>query len=359
MQPLNIQEISLADRLFGWWYRIAAPPEVSDEAPLSERMLVRSGKLTSVIFLIDLIEVLLNLIVSAVNTPFAVPPLAVLLVAVLIGMILNRKGKTTIAGIIVITVLELGLIMNILAAPGGLSSFNLIFFDVFIEVELIAASLLASWVVLPLALFNCLLTAAFITFMHKTPDLLQLLKSSPYTVYSSSIGLQIMVSVVIFLWVSSTFREMSRANNAEEISKLTMEIAAQQQSVQEEKRRLEESIEQIVSVHMQVANGNFNARVPLDQQNVLWSVAGSLNNLLARLQRWRQDAVQLQRNEQALQQLLYNIQAARRQGISLQAYRTGTSLDALIIELARGVAAPQLSHEQPINSESIPTRDPQ
>src|SRR5579884_2310834 len=317
MQPLNIQETSLADRLFGWWYRIAAPPEVSDEAPLSERMLVRSGKLTSVIFLIDLVEVLLNLIVSAVNTPFAVPPLAVLLVAVLIGMILNRKGKTTIAGIIVITVLELGLIMNILAAPGGLSSFNLIFFDVFIEVELIAASLLASWVVLPLALFNCLLTAGFITFMHKTPDLVQLLKASPYTVYSSSIGLQIMVSVVIFLWVSSTFREMSRANNAEEISKLTMEIASQQQMVQEEKRRLEESIEQIVSVHMQVANGNFNARVPLDQQNVLWSVAGSLNNLLARLQRWRQDAVQLQRNEQALQQLLYNIQAARRQGISL------------------------------------------
>jgi hypothetical protein len=341
----------LADRLFGWWYRIAAPPEVSDEAPLSERMLVRSGKLTSVIFLIDMIEVLLNLIVGAINTPFAVPPLAVLLIVVLIGVFLNRKGKTIIAGIIVITVLELGLIMNVLSAPGGLSPFNLIFFDIFIEVELIAASLLASWIVLPLALFNCFLTVAFITFMHKTPELLQLLKSSPYTVYSSSIGLQIMVSVVIFLWVSSTFREMSRANNAEEVSKLTMEIAMQQQAVQEEKQQLEESIQQIVSVHMQVANGNFNARVPLDQQNVLWSIAGSLNNLLARLQRWRQDAVLLQRNEQALQQLLYNIQAARRQGTALPAYRTGTSLDVLITEISKGVAAPQLSHDQSINSE--------
>jgi hypothetical protein len=81
---------------------------------------------------------------------------------------------------------------------------------------------------------------------------------------------------------------------------------------------------------------------------VLWSVAGSLNNLLARLQRWRQDAVRMQQNEQAIAQLLYNIQTARRQGIPLRAYKTGTSLDALIIEIAKGVPAAQsFSHQSP------------
>jgi len=78
-----------------------------------------------------------------------------------------------------------------------------------------------------------------------------------------------------------------------------------------------------------------SARVPLDQQNVLWSVAGSLNNLLARLQSWRQGAMTLQQNEQLLQQLIYNIQLAKRQGQTLQAYKTGTSLDALIMEISK------------------------
>src|SRR5215813_6625039 len=128
---------------------------------------------------------------------------------------------------------------------------------------------------------------------------------------------------------------MKRAGTAEEINKLTMEVATQRQVIEEEKQQLEEGIEQIISVHMQVANGNLSARVPLDQRNVLWTLAGSLNNLIARLQRWRQDALRSQQTEQALQQLLSNIQMARRQGKSLQPYATGTSLDALIQEISK------------------------
>ncbi len=44
---------------------------------------------------------------------------------------------------------------------------------------------------------------------------------------------------------------------------------------------------------MKVANGDYNARVPLNQGNVLWQVSGSLNNLLSRFQRLRQDAYEL------------------------------------------------------------------
>jgi len=279
-----------------------------------------------------------------------------LLTVVLIGAILNRMGKTTTAGILVIVILEVGLTLNILITPGGLSPFILSIFDAFITAELVAASLLAPWVTLPLTLGNCLLCAALITFMPKTPEMLQLLRVEAYNVYTGTMGLQIMVAVVCFLWVSSTFREMKRANNAEEVNKLAMELAAQQQRVQEEKQQLEESIQQIVSVHMQVANRNFNARVPLDQHNVLWSISGSLNNLLARLQRWRHDATQLQRHEQMLQQLLYNIQMARRQGIPLQAYKTGTPLDALILEISKGIAASQLAdkpYNQSVNSKPL------
>jgi hypothetical protein len=352
MQPMETQELSLADRMFGWWYRIAAPPVVSDEAPLKDRMRVRSGRLTSVIFLVEFIFSLISLIVVLKDAPFAAPAIAILLGVIVLGMFLNRGGKTTLAGILVLSALELGLLLNILVSPGGLSPFVLSIFDFFAIPELVAASLLTSWLVLPLMLSNCLIVVLLITFMPKTPEMIQMLQVQGYNAYTDSIVLQLITSLVVFLWVSSTYKEMSRANNAEEVSKLTMEIAMQQQTVQEEKQRLEESIQQIVEVHMQVANGHFNARVPLDQQNVLWSVAGSLNNLLARLQRSRQDTVLLQRNEQALEQLLYNIQAARRQGTALQSYKTGTSLDALITEISKGVAASQISPDPSIKSES-------
>src|SRR5690349_11656888 len=131
MQPVVTQDMSLADRLFGWWYRIAAPPEVSDEAPLRDRMRVRSGKLTSVIFLIQILVFLGNLIVTIKDAPFAVPPVAITLVLILSGVFLNRRGKTTFAGIIVLFALEVGLIISILVAPGGLSPFTLSIFDFF------------------------------------------------------------------------------------------------------------------------------------------------------------------------------------------------------------------------------------
>src|SRR5581483_2386559 len=134
MQSIVTQEGSSADRLFGWWYRIAAPAEVSAEAPLRKRMRVRSGKLTSVIFLVEIIIVLANLIVDILDVPFAVPSLAILLTVVWVGVILNRIGKTTLAGILVLVILEMGPTANFFITPGGLSPFTLSIFDYNIQV---------------------------------------------------------------------------------------------------------------------------------------------------------------------------------------------------------------------------------
>lgn len=354
MQPIITHEVTLTDRVFGWWYRIAAPPEVPDEAPLRDRMRVRSGRLTSVIFLLEIINVLINLIVVLLDAPFAAPSLAILLAAVLVGVVLNRFGKTVIAGLLVIGVLEVGLFLNFLNTPGGLSPFTVSIFDVFASAELIAASMLVPWTALVLAMVNCLLVASLIVYLPKTPEMIQLLHTQGYSVFADTMVLQIMVSVTTFLWVNSTYKEMRRANSAEEVNKLTLELTKRQKDEQVEQQRLQESIQQIVQVHMQAANGNFNARVPLDQQNVLWSVAGSLNNLLARLQRWRQDAVQLQYNEQVLAQLLYNIQQARREEKPLMPYRTNTSFDALIMEISKGMPGSQGQADRSLNTPTPP-----
>ena len=333
MNNFSLGELSLADRVFSWWYRIAAPPEVPDSAPLHDRMRVRGGKLTSIIFLIELIVTLINLSTVISVNPSVVPGLVTLLIILVVGVFLNRAGKTTIAGVLTIINIELGLGLSILHTPG---LFAVLLCSFFVTSEFVAGSLLTPWVVLPLTLGNCFFIAALITFMpNKTPEMIHLLAIQPASVYVTPIALHITVGVITFSWASSTYREMRRAGNAEEVSRLTMTMALQQKSVEQEKRQLEESIQQIVAVHVQAANGNLHARVPLDQHNVLWSIAGSLNNLLARLQRWRQEAAQLQRNEQALQQLLHNIQQARRQSQPLRPYTTGTSLDALILEISK------------------------
>ncbi len=354
MKDIISQEIFLGEQLFGWWYRIAAPPEVPDDAPLRNRMRVRSGKLTSMIILFEIIAALITLTVLIIhNNVFATPIVGIVLITLIIGMALNRLGKTTTAGVLLIVVEEIGVIASIWAPGSVLRSEALIDFNFFIVAELVAASLLTPWVTLPLTLSNCLITAAMITFMPKAPDLIQDLHDRAFYIYAYPIEIQILVAIVCFLWASSTFREMRRANNAEEVSSLTMALAKQQQTENLKKQQLEESIQQILSVHIEVANGNWHARVSLDRQNVLWSLAGSLNNLLARLQSWRYDAIQLRRNEQVIQQLLQNIQRARWERTPLQVYTTGTSLDAVIQEISKGIAGPQQTSDKPIDGTRV------
>ena len=355
MKAITVQEASLGNQLFGWWYRIAAPPEVPDDAPLRNRMCVRSGKLTSMIILFEIIAAVVTLLVLIIqNNVFATSIVGIVLISLIIGATLNRLGKTTTAGVLLIVVEEIGVIASILAPGSVLRSEALIDFNFFIVAELVAASLLTPWVTLSLTLSNCLITAAIITFTPKAPELIQDLQYRAFYIYTYPIEIQLLVTMVCFLWVRSTFREMARANSAEEISNLTMALAKHQQTENLEKQQLEESIQRILLVHMEVANGNWHARVSLDQQNVLWSLAGSLNNLLARLQSWRYDAIQLQKNEQAIQQLLQEIQKAKWEKTPLQAYTTGTSLDAVIQEISKGIAGPQRADQRSNDPSTFP-----
>ncbi len=342
MKAFTTQEITLADRLFGWWYRIAAPSEVPDEAPLRLRMRVRSGRLMSVVFLSEIILVLIFAIGCFITHDLVTALAATMaLVAIVIGTSLNRMGKTVTAGILILVAEEMGVIACILLTDREVNAHLVAQIFFFLAPELIAAEMITPWVTFPVTLGNCLITAGMIAFFPKTPEVMFSLHAYFYVIYGAPIVMQMLVAVICFLWVSSTYKEMRRANSAEEVSKLTLAMGSQQQVLQQQKQQLEANIQQIVSVHLQAANGNLQARVPLDQQNVLWPVAGSLNNLLARLQRWRYDAVQHQQNQQALQQLLQNIQMARRQGKPLQAYTTGTSLDAVILEISKWTSASQ------------------
>jgi hypothetical protein len=63
-----------------------------------------------------------------------------------------------------------------------------------------------------------------------------------------------------------------------------IDIVLLERAAAQRKQELEMGIEQLLQTHVQVANGNFAARVPLSQEHVLWQIASALNTLLARIQ---------------------------------------------------------------------------
>jgi len=87
------------------------------------------------------------------------------------------------------------------------------------------------------------------------------------------------------------------------------EIIALERSNAEQKYQLEAGIQLILQTHVQTANGNFNARAPLTEDHVLWQIAYSLNNLLARLQRLSQADVELRQTKLNATRIVTSYQA--------------------------------------------------
>jgi len=346
----------VSDRLFGWWYRLAAPPDISEDAPLYERTRVRRGKLASIIILFEIFYHFATIGVGVTSNPALLPILMIALIVLAVAAIFNRNGKTSVAGTLSVLILEVGMFASftrLALAGGGLSSFDLPLYDILIIPTLIAISLFPGWVTFSVAALNCLLIVASIVLLPKTHELQLALAGAPYDTWFRPVSIQLVAALVCYFWVSNTFQAMKRADSAEEVNKLAQALATQQQIALQEKQQLEESIQQIVAVHTQVANGDFSARVPLTQNNVLWSIAGSLNNLLARLQRWRQDAQQLQRIEQTIQQTVYDMRQAKKQGVSLPIKKTGTILDPLIAEIAAEKGNYSASIDRPVPSQEF------
>src|SRR5258708_19848012 len=84
---------------------------------------------------------------------------------------------------------------------------------------------------------------------------------------------------------------------AYKLNQTIAEIIALERANAEQKNQLEAGIQLILQTHVQTANGNFNARAPLTKDHVLWQIAYSLNNLLARLQRLSQADMELRQTK--------------------------------------------------------------
>lgn len=347
------QRTQLIDRLLHWWYYLTAPSKEMADAPLHTRAAVRRARLASVIILFEIVYHLAVVGVGATSNHQLIPVLIISLSVLAIAALFNCSGRVSVAGFLAVTILEMGMFFNLISLSffaGGLSPFDLPLYDVLVIPTLIALSLFPAWITFLIAVLNSLFIVASLMFFPKTPEMVQVLSSAPYDTWFRPVSIQFVAGLVCYFWVSHALQAIKRADVAEEVNKLTQDLALQQQVALQEKQQLEESIQSIIAVHTQVANGNFMARVPLNQKNVLWSIAGSLNNLLARLQRLREDAIQLQRTEQAIQEVIHALQQAKQQGIPMQVSQTGTMVDMLMTEMIRAKPASQTFPEQALQS---------
>lgn len=278
------QEQEQSGGIVDWWYKFTSPPEPPTTASFVKRESARRARLVSAVGFF-LLAMLLVLLPAAFFLLAVLPAVLGMIALSCLALIFNRTGKTLWAGIFIVFAGELGVIgaIGALTYPGGLSLLHLPGFDFLILGELMAVSLLPARSVIFVALFNMAYIAVYLVFGTQlkllAPDFQAALASPLFIVaLLRPIALQVVVAGVAYLWVKSTTRAITRADRAEMIANLEHQLTLQ-------KSDFELGIQQILDTHALVAKGDFNARVPLNKDQLLWQVANSLNTFLARYQR--------------------------------------------------------------------------
>jgi hypothetical protein len=288
--------------LWRFWYDLTAPPEPKGDASVQDIEIFRRGRTGSQIILALYFLLIIAIPARFVGTNIYLIPIIIgSACALLVATILNRLRLITLAGVIVVLTFMAFPILNIVTTPGGLSMLALPLYGLLVLPLLCAVSFLPPWWIFVVALTNILFTLFSLTYLPRTAELSAILAIAFAGIVTPIILSQVLISIVAFVWVRSSTHALLRADRAEELARLEHDLALQSEEAAQQKQRLEGSIQKIVETHMRVANGDFNARVPLTEENVLWQISGPLNNLLARTQRWRQEASELQQAKFALQ----------------------------------------------------------
>ncbi|GCF09455.1 hypothetical protein [Dictyobacter arantiisoli] len=309
-----------------WWYTTTSIPEVSPDASFFKRETVRKSHLLStVLFYYIIVFIVFLPCCLLLRNPNIAWAVSGLIIAAVVGLILNRRGLTSLASIIIVIMCELVLSLAIvMLTPLDEPSIQL--YDLYIMIELLVVSLLPARSVFLLALVNSLIIVASLIYQPHLASMNLDIQTQLIPLLVRPIALQFIVAGVSYIWVSSTTKAIARADRAEMVATLEHVLGDQ-------KRELEEGIEHILQTHVAIANGNLNARAPLTQDNALWQIARALNTLLVRFQRAVQAERELQRVEQAVASCVYTTQKAEQEHQLPRLPFTQTAIDPLIAAL--------------------------
>lgn len=339
-----------------WWYVLAAPatPANAENLPLRDREFLRRGKLASLAMLIEIL-----LMLSAAVLPLVLPApdqaghpdfnlFFIIMSPVIftaISALFNRAGKLLFASILVVFALEA---IDIASGVAGLSShlgvmeLLLIFF--LLHPLLISALLFSTWGIMAVAGLNIIVVAVltFGPFFSRTQELVSFMNrggNSPLFVYPT-ITL-ILCAFICCIVIASLQESLKRADKAEEVAKLHAIVTKQASQELQAKRQLEGEVKELIAGMTRFANGDNQARIILDPGGALWSVASSINNMIGRFIRLREQEQPMQQSFTALKAYIAATQLAKARGVPITLPHTGTEMDSLIEDLLTHVQGVQ------------------
>ncbi len=302
-----------SDGLFSLWYRLATPTQAADGASFIQREAARRGRFTSIVLFFFILALIILLPTGLFSSnPASIFAIGGGLLIALIALHFNRLGSPNVAGILITSYVFASVVTIILTSPNGLSTETLGLFYTLIFVEVLAVSLLPADFVLFVALINVVFTVVDLSIQTKTPEFALVMSASFIPIVTRLVALHVFVVAVLWLWVRSATQAIRRADQAEELAASERQIQELQQAELRQKEELERGVEAILQTHIQIANGNFQARAPLAQDNQLWRIAHSLNILIGRIQYHNQMENELKRCREMIRQLNEEMQAMKR-----------------------------------------------
>lgn len=314
----------------GWWLRLTAPPGAGEYGKVlnqREREHLRHSQLTSYIAPFVFVAPLL-LLQQAFDIGTAIGIAALMSMSIL-ALVLNRVGQQVLAALLLVFSMDIVIEGALVTAAGGLGSGWLLTFDLFVIPLIIVGILLNRrflWIFI-LIHIACILGDFYL--LPHAPDLTALIAlwHGPAVVFVRPIIIQIGGGLLGWLAVRSTDEAIVRADQAEVVAEL-------QKSIAQEKKQLEDAIQELLTVLTHAANGFWDTRASLSQDNTLWRISAALNTLFARVQNGRQVEEAAQHLLQDLTNLTRLVRLARTTGqaVSLPALNNGP-LDPLIREL--------------------------
>jgi hypothetical protein len=334
---------------FGWWIDRTAPPVPSRPGAVSiaERERLRKAELTS-ISILAIMAFLLALLSNSLADPSTGQAVATMAVVLVIAILLNRAPRATswrtrVAAYMVPGIMMLLIMAAILQAGGGLRliwlpAYDLLALPIFISSLIIDRR--APWIFGLVAItfialdFNLqghvLITAPgatrFDDIAYETAIW------TPWGMINRHIALCLFAAFFGWLGARSVDGALARADRAEEVARLEHAVA-------EQRRALEEGVQQLLQTHVRLANGEFSARVQPMRDPLLWQVGVSLNNLAGRVQNASKSDFDKRRLEEEVGHLYAALADAKAGRPPVWPAPTGTVVDA-VVALLSGRPAP-------------------
>jgi hypothetical protein len=348
------RRLTAAPQEVNWWLRLTSAGWDRPQYTIAQRELARRSRLASWLILGLFLSLIIvsPLVTGDTQTLIAFSLFAVGLV---VCAVLNRRGLVSAAGTVLVALIILVIMGPTVTSPLGLTMGQLPNYDALVIAVLVAATLLPRWAIFVVAAVNSALVVADFTLRRHHPNVQQdaALYASPtlqtISLIVRPIALELMVAVVAYLWIRGTDEAIRRADRAEELAQLEQREA-------ERARDLAEGVQQLLAVHIRLANGDFHARAPQLRSAPLAQIGQSLNNLIYRLARFAQAEAVLQRTYTEATRLADALQ----QALHGQPFNfpppSGTPLDP-VVETLRQQAQRAGRGSQPL-SDAPDARDP-